>query len=39
MSVSRERVNSFTTRPNWPKNVYSVKYTTLHAILLYKHHS
>jgi uncharacterized membrane protein len=37
--VSRERVNSFITRPNWSKKVHSVKYTTLHAILLYKHHS
>jgi hypothetical protein len=37
--VSRERVNSFTTRPNWPQKGNSVKYTTLHAIQLYKHHS
>jgi hypothetical protein len=38
--VSRERVNSFITRPNWfYKKGTSVKYTTLHAIQLYKHHS
>jgi hypothetical protein len=31
---------AFTTRPNWPyKKGTSVKYTTLHAISLYKHHS
>jgi hypothetical protein len=39
MIVNRERVNSFITRPNWPKKGNSVKYTTLHAIQLYKHHS
>jgi hypothetical protein len=39
-SVNRERVNSFITRSNWLyKKGISVKYTTLHAIQLYKHHS
>ncbi len=40
ITVSRERMNSFITRPNWLyKKGISVKYTTLHAIQLYKHHS
>jgi hypothetical protein len=33
-------MNSFITRSNWLyKKGISVKYTTLHAIQLYKHHS
>ncbi len=39
INVNRERVNSFITWPNWLKKGNSVKYTTLHAISLYKHHS
>jgi hypothetical protein len=39
LNVNREPMNSFTTRSNWPKKDNSVKYTTLHAIQLYKHHS